>query len=962
MSGSYPDEEEPADLPVSTPLTLAKALFDRRPDYVRRRTIKVKIGTWNVAGCPGTDKDLASWFLQDDAPEVKGLEKLSISSTAPDGETAPQASKGRTDIGLYVLGLQEVIDLNMTKEYMNRTINPDLTPTEKWKTALEAAMPEGYQLVATDQMVGLLLFIYASPEVSANLSNISTKQVGTGLLGYFGNKGAIATRIVLGETTRLVFVNCHLASGSTATYLDRRYWDVSQVLTKTIFDPIIHMGRIEEDGEKIGDEDFAFWFGDLNFRLDGLPGDDIRRILTLHTRGEYDVHSSKASGAFEDEGVIVTKTPDDDDAATTTTTTTTTASSIHSREQSFDTITSLPDPDDFPEDPSQDPASLQATIDSLLPHDQLKRSMRDKKVFHDGWREGLITFLPSYKYDVGSVTLFDSSEKQRAPSWCDRILFRTKLDRQQHEKKAAEELEAKKKDDEMKSRGLEEDDDVLFTYDPENDGDDTPAEAADEPLAAYEPYDEDESGEPVEFEAEEDTDRIAQTQYMSYQRITSSDHKPIVSFFTLDYDCVIPELKTQVYAEVARELDRAENERRPVITIVNEGDESVVDLGEMGFLQKNSTTLTVANTGSVAATLAFVDKPSLVDDVAAGSSWLSSSLTHNDDVDEVSYKEVTLQPGETADVTISGQVTSIPLLRALNDGHQSLDDVLILRVEGGRDHFLGVRATWRATCFGRSIDELIRVPDGGIRQFIQDKQIKGAIPYDFAVHCSAPRELFKLTEAIQTLSERCVADAAMLEEFEMSDEPGWPFDSKTWTAKLKDQDSLTAVIIDAMDRDASITEALPVELPSSHRLELLAATLLLFLSSFTDGLVPAQLSAKMATTIPNVSSLAASALPDMKFRILDIMSSVPSHNIAFVFLTTTLARVATELVPVTKKEDGLQRRLSFKKADDGDGARRRRARQKRYAEVLAPDVFRDKTVGDKEKAILELFLRTDVDG
>lgn len=960
MSSPYPDEEKTSDVPVSTPLTLAKALFDRRPDYVRRRTIKVKIGTWNVAGCPGTDKDLASWFLQDDAPEVKGLEKLSISNTAPENDVAPHTTKGRTDIGLYVLGLQEIIDLNMTKEYMNRTINPDLTPTEKWKTALETAMPEGYQLVATDQMVGLLLFIYASPEVAANLSNISTKQVGTGLLGYFGNKGAIATRAVLGETTRLVFVNSHLASGSTGTYLDRRYWDVSQVLSKTIFDPIIHMGRIEEDGEKIGDEDFAFWFGDLNFRLDGLPGDDIRRILTLHTRGEYDVHNNTTTGAFEDEGVIINKVTGDDD---TTTTTTTTASSIHSREQSFDTTTSLPDPDDFPEDPSQDPASLQATIDSLLPHDQLKQSMRDKKAFHDGWREGGITFLPTYKYDVGSVSLFDSSEKQRAPSWCDRILFRTKFDRQEYERKAAEELEAKKKDDEMKSRGLEDDDDVLFTYDPDNDGEDTPAEAAEETVATYEPYDEDdESPEVVAAEVENDTDRISQTQYMSYQRITSSDHKPIVSVFTLDYDCVIPELKAQVYAEVARELDRAENERRPAITIVTEGDESVVDLGEMGFLQKNSTTLTVANTGSVSATLSFVDKPSLADDVTSGSSWLSSSLTHSDDAEEAMSKEITLKPGETADVTISGQVTSIPFLRALNDGHQTLDDVLILRVEGGRDHFLGVKAAWRATCFGRSIDELIRVPEGGLRQFVQEKQIKGAIPYDFVVHCSAPRELFKLTEAIQTLSERCVADAAMLEEFEMSGKPGWPFDSKTWTAKLKDQDSLMAVIIDAMDRDASIIESLPVELPSSHKLELLSATLLLFLSSLTDGLVPAQLAAKMATTIPNISSLAASALPDMKFRILDIMSSVPSHNIAFVFLTTTLARVATELIPITKKEDGLQRRLSFKKVDDGDGFRKRRAREKRYAEVLAPDVFRDKAVGDKEKAILELFLRTDIDG
>ncbi|KAI0378216.1 DNase I-like protein [Hypomontagnella monticulosa] len=1042
---SITSEPEPVDAAASNPYSLSRAVAARKSEYVKPHRIRIKIGSWNVAGCPGTDKDLASWFV-----DGKGAEphfdsklarmKLSEEETTEGGiqddnndksQTDPESgsgaktqekprssegsSEGRKDagntpslsddkVGLYVLGLQEVVNLNI----VTQTFYSDPASIAKWQDALEAALPKGYTLVACEQLVGLLLLIYASPEVAETISNESTVSVGTGIwspLGYWGNKGAITSRILLGETTRLVFVNSHLASGHDQTSLERRCWDYERITTQTKFTPINSGGVVEDEGEKIGDEDFAFWFGDLNFRLDGLPGGDIRRLLMLHTRGEYDLSKKNTGEIFSDDGVIVLRNNDDDDGTNTP--------GMISREASFDNDSSdesaeLPDPDDFVPDPSDDPASLQATLDSLLPHDQLRRMIKERKAFHEGWHEGPITFLPTYKYDVGTVGLFDSSEKQRAPSWCDRILYRTRTDFNQYEKKCKDEEEAKKKDEDMKSRGIDQaadDDSILFDYDPATD---PSAENVADDSTAYE-YDEyDETGDVPEQVLTKDgfVDKISLDTYISHQRIISSDHKPLTAIFTLNYDAVVPELKAKIHAEVARELDRAENEGRPGITVIVDRKESIdkdnqhatdgsegIDFGELGFLRKETRSLTIANTGRVPADFCFVEKPSVLDDSTKYPDWLEFKFVRSQSNVEGETQEalggtISLEPGETVNAMIHASIHDLAHVRALNEETAQLEEVLILRVTDGRDHFIPIRATWVPSCFGRSLEELIRIPrGGGIRALVEKRQKGGSIPYTLEVHKSSPSELFTLTEAVQTLAERVIADENMLEEAKVPhDQPGWPFDRDSWqAANAEDHDDLRAAIVIALEEDKPVLDIIKADVPTLKRLEIVSEVLLLFLRSMPDGIITAPLWAKIEQTLPNIGGgKTASDGEQAKAAVLDVLSTAPYYNISFVFLMSMLTRVGNELVPLNKEELEVlnsrkpgsgpslgKRSLSFRLRQGGAtvneaAIQRRLAWERKTAEIFGVAICRaptssnareKKAIEDKMRGIVEVFLR-----
>jgi hypothetical protein len=64
-------------------------------------------------------------------------------------------------------------------------------------------------------------------------------------------------------------------------------------------------------------------------------------------------------------------------------------------------------------------------LEELYQHDQLAKERKEGKVFC-GFNEAKIVFNPTYKYERGNRNY--TEEKQRVPSWCDRILWKSHPD------------------------------------------------------------------------------------------------------------------------------------------------------------------------------------------------------------------------------------------------------------------------------------------------------------------------------------------------------------------------------------------------------------------------------------------------------------------------------------------------------------------------------------------------------
>ena len=983
--GAFPTSPEPeSPVHVDPQLTLAQAVYKRRAEYTVKRKIRIKVGTWNVASLNGTEKDIKGWFVdgkgiserlsgvtlhdeggtdddggkpiesvehqeEREGNKYRSIPKSKASSTLPKND--PGTVIGGDEVGLYVLGLQEIVDISSpTETFKSYT---DTGQTRKWKQAMAEALPPGYHRVAEQQLLGLFIVVYASPQFLPEISNVSVSSVGTGLFGYMANKGSVSVRIVLGETTRLVFINCHLSAGTEKSSLERRNWDAAQILSKTKFEPVDDGVQPKKNKpEMIGDEDFAFWLGDLNYRLEGIPDEDVRRLLMLHTRGEYgqgrasepkiaqEISGKSPKAAVsevrnrhefpgEDEAISQVSSRSNDDSASRVSS----EFSIHNNHIDLDSAST----DHI--DPSVDPTSLKATLDSLLSHDQLHQQIRSHRCFHQGWREGDIHFLPTYKYDVGSVGLFDTSEKKRGPSFCDRILFRSRQDRLEYEKMSAEQSAAKVKETQMEIQGVMEaarDESVLFDYDPENDG--AEAEEGENDSQALE-----------ERPLTRELNYLHLEEYTSHQRVLSSDHKPITALYDVDYFSYDPESRARIRHQIAREFDQAENEGRPVVTIVQSrsldspypadlspGDHSI-DFGNVRYRLPASCSLTVANIGPVAAVLGFVDRPSETPAHHSGVApeWLAISFdrqSDNQNANPHALHEYTVQPGDAINIELTIFVSNITHVRQLNRRQQSLDENLVLRVQSGRDHFIPIHGNWQQSAFGRSIPELTRLPTSCVRQLQHYVWIDD--PAKPAPR-SAPAEFVRLTNDLSTTVAGAIEQGC--DKLKASpnwiSQPGWPFLGQT-ERPASTNEALQVHARELFDTGADLAADWAHGEDAFVRAEAIATLLVEFVDQLYDGVVPPHVTTELDTgIIQRYRNRKPEDVEEAQGYVLEVMSQCPANSTCFTFIVFMLADIARQVAAGARE-------TTFKTPAGIGGEALRQLTEGVYAQYFAEHLFR----------------------
>lgn len=240
------------------------------------------------------------------------------------------------------------------------------------------------------------------------------------------------------------------------------------------------------------------------------------------------------------------------------------------------------------------------------------------------YKEAEINFAPSYSFDPGTDN-YDTSEKQRVPSWCDRIIWRL-------------------------------------------------------------------------------GDRVEAVYYDCLFEFKSSDHKPVRLGSELKINELVPELFDACYFETLKQLDAFENAVIPDTEV----NRNIIDAGVISYHHVAHETFKIINKGKVMAPFRFIiqDFENSNNNDNHLPSWIRvepfQGLVGPGEFEEIrltffcnNFVAINSNSKKRKNKLMSMMMMNNQLNNSTNqndlpdeDSHNSVEHILVLHIEGGRDHFV----------------------------------------------------------------------------------------------------------------------------------------------------------------------------------------------------------------------------------------------------------------------------------
>ncbi|KAJ3037769.1 hypothetical protein HDV00_001355 [Rhizophlyctis rosea] len=254
----------------------------RESEYATYDSLKILVGSWNLDSVKPA--------------ELEDADSIGTIATADDFQFLGKWMATVEDPDVIVIGFQELVDLESSKVNAKQLLKVKKTKSKHtsastatdhrvklWQDRLIRAVREfkpgvAYRILQSVQLMGLYQCVFVKDEgIGARLTNVRSSKVKTGLKGYHGNKGGIATRFIIDDTS-FCFVNCHLAAHQKE--VSARNNDAATILRDAKFDVGMyeHMFVNGGDGSMILDHENVVWSGDLNYRLD-LPREQVIQLI-----------------------------------------------------------------------------------------------------------------------------------------------------------------------------------------------------------------------------------------------------------------------------------------------------------------------------------------------------------------------------------------------------------------------------------------------------------------------------------------------------------------------------------------------------------------------------------------------------------------------------------------------------------------------------------------------------------